>query len=154
MSQCEVHVVPQALVPPPIVQIVDNDRTVIQNLPAPNFTTQSSDVMPPVVAASRGLAQMFGLDPRAAVLTVLIDLMVFGTDTFSLETLLPLGVLIAGVLGFIVYKMQRKWYGDDHDSALIKCLVVSILTAIPIPISPFLAIPAGIVGALKAIRRK
>jgi hypothetical protein len=48
------------------------------------------DVMSPQSAAVQGLAQTFGLDIRSAILAVLVDLMVFGGDTFSLETLLPL----------------------------------------------------------------
>ena len=108
----------------------------------------------PHAAASRGLAQMFGLEIRAAVLAVLVDLMVFAGDTFSLETLVPLGIAAAAALGFIVYKIQRKWYNDDHDSALIKAMIVGLLTAIPVPITPLIAIPGGIVGIVKAVRRK
>jgi hypothetical protein len=108
----------------------------------------------PQVAASRGLAQMFGLDIRAAFLAVLVDLMVFAGDTFSLETLLPLGIGVAAVLGFIVYRIQRKWYNDDHESALIKAMIIALLTAIPVPITPLIAIPGGIFGIVNAVRRK
>lgn len=108
----------------------------------------------PKTIAAKGLTQTFGLDYRAAILTILIDLMVFGADTISGELLLPVGVGVAGVLGFIVYKIQRKWYGDEHDSALIKALIVGLLTAIPVPITPFVAIPGGLVGLLGIFRRK
>jgi Na+-translocating ferredoxin:NAD+ oxidoreductase RnfD subunit len=97
---------------------------------------------------------MFGLHIQAAKLAVLVDLMVFGIDTVSLETLAPLGVVVAAVLGFIVYRIQRKSYGDDHDTALTKALIIGLLTAIPVPLTPLIAIPAGIVGIVKAIRHK
>jgi len=111
-------------------------------------------LLSPHTAASRGLARMFGLDARAAVLAVLVDLMVFGGDTFSLETLLPLGVAVAAALGFVVYKIQRKWCNDDRDSAIVKAMIVGILTAIPVPLTPLVAIPGGIIGAFAVIRRK
>jgi hypothetical protein len=96
---------------------------------------------------------MFRLNIRAAILTVLADLMVFGVDTFSLETLLPLGVGIAAVLGFIVYKIQRK-AGDDHDFALIKAMSIGLLTAIPVPLTPLVAVPGGLLGIVHSITRK
>src|SRR5580658_6533762 len=58
---------------------------------------------------SRGFGQTFGLDPKVAFLTLLVDGMVFGTDTFSMELLLPLGIGVAAVLGIIVYRAQIKW---------------------------------------------
>ena len=105
-------------------------------------------------AASRGLAATFGLDFRAAILTVIVDLMVFGTDTISFETLLPLGIFVAAVLGFIVYRIQRGNYGDTHDAALTKALIVGLLTAIPVPLTPVVAIPGGLLGMVQAIRRR
>jgi len=85
---------------------------------------------------------------------VLVDLLVFSGDTLSLETLLPLGIGIAGVLGFIIYRIQRHSYGDDHDAALTKALIVALVTAIPVPITPFFAIPSGLLGIVGAITRK
>jgi hypothetical protein len=108
----------------------------------------------PQHAASQSLAQTFGLDMRAAILTVLVDLMVFGLDTVSFEILLPVGIVVAGVLGFIIYRIQTTWYGDGKDSAFIKAMIIFLLTAIPAPLSPFVAVPGGIVGIVKAMRRK
>jgi hypothetical protein len=110
--------------------------------------------MPVHEKASRGLAQTFGLDPRAAILTVIVDLMVFGTDTISLEALLPLGVAVAGVLGYIIYRIQRSWYGDDKESAVIRALIIFLLTAIPVPLSPIIAIPSGVIGIVKKLSGK
>jgi hypothetical protein len=104
--------------------------------------------------ASLSLTQLFRLDARAAALTVLVDLLVFGTDAISFGALLPIGIGVAAVLAFIVYKIQRNWYGDDHNSALIKALVIALLTALPVPITSVLAIPAGIAGIMSRIRRK
>src|ERR1700733_1891029 len=93
----------------------------------PAKVAQSAFAPARIAAPSRGLAAMFGLDVRASMLAVLVDLMVFAGDTFSLETLLPLGIGVAAVLGVIVYKIQRKWSDDDHESALIKALTIGLL---------------------------
>jgi hypothetical protein len=110
--------------------------------------------MSPRSVASQGLTQTFGLDFRAAILTVFVDLMVFGGDAFSLGVLIPLGIIVAAILAFIVYRIQIKWYGDDHDSALIKALIVGLLTAIPAPLGPLFAIPGGMLGIVNAVRRR
>jgi hypothetical protein len=149
-------------------------QEVIQEIPTQSTTLRLADGEPPVhrvtaisavpdggrdgtlphAAASKGLAQMFGLDIRAAILAVLVDLMVFTGDVASLGSLLPFSLCVAGALGFITYKIQRRWYGDDHDGALIKAMIIGLLTAIPVPLTPLIAIPSGMVGIVKAIRRK
>jgi hypothetical protein len=73
------------------------------------------------------------LDFRAAILIVLVDLMVFAGDAMSFGLLIPFGIIVGGVLGYIVYQIQRVWYQDDHDSAFIKAMIVGLLTAIPAP---------------------
>ncbi len=98
--------------------------------------------------------QTFGLDPRAAVLTVIVDLMANSATIISAGLLYEVELGAAVVLAFIVYKMQKNWYGDDHDSALIKALVVGLLTAIPAPVTPFIAIPGGAIGLLQLVRGK
>jgi hypothetical protein len=107
----------------------------------------------PHAAASRGLAAAFGLDFRAALLTVIVDLMVFGMDTVSLEALLPLGMFIAAGLGVVVYRIQRE-YGDDRQRATTKAFLIALLTAIPVPLSPVIAVPAGVVGIVSRITRR
>lgn len=116
--------------------------------------SSSADAQPvPHAAASRGLASAFGLDFRAALLTTIVDVMVFGLDTMSLETLLPVGVIIAAVLGFIVYRIQVE-SGDDKQRAMTKGMIIGLLTAIPAPLSPIVAVPAGLLGAVKKIGRR
>ena len=58
------------------------------------------------------------------------------------------------VLGVIAYLAQRKWYGDDKDSALIKALILGFLTAIPTPLPAMLTVPSGILGLVHKWRRK
>jgi len=95
--------------------------------------------------AARGFAQIFGIHPAVAFLTITVDLMMnFGTwGTLGALWIftLPVGL----VLGIIAYMAQKKWYGDDNESAAIKAMIVALLTAIPVPVSPVL-IPSGIVG--------
>ena len=80
--------------------------------------------------------------------------MVFGGDALTLGALIPIGIVVGGVLGFIVYKVQRTWCKDDHENALIKALVVGLLTAIPAPLGPLFAIPSGLLGMVSSLRRR
>lgn len=95
----------------------------------------------------KGFGQIFGLDPRITFLTFLLDWMLFGVEGMSFFTsVVYVSVPAGAVLAFIAYKAQMKWYGDDHDSALIKGCILGLLTAIPTPLPSFLYVPAGIVG--------
>lgn len=99
-------------------------------------------------------SQLFGLDPRVAFLTLIVDMMLNAGDVVSMGLLLPVSVAAGIVLGFIVYRAQINWYGDDKESARIKALILGLLTAIPTPIPEVLYIPAGILGFIHRFRRK
>ncbi len=97
---------------------------------------------------------MFGLDPRIAFLTLIVDMMLNAGDLVSMGMLFPVSLAAGIVLGFIVYKAQINWYGDDTESAKIKALIIGLLTAIPTPLPELLYIPAGIVGLFHGFRKK
>jgi hypothetical protein len=115
-------------------------------------------VLPPLDSRAalhqRGFAQVFGLDPRVAFLTVVVDAMLFGGDVATAGAGALLSVPAGLVLGVITYKAQRHWYGDDRESALIKGLVVGLLTAIPTSLPGLLTVPSGIIGLAHMLRRK
>lgn len=106
--------------------------------------------------ASRGFEQMFGLDPRIAFLAFVVDFMLFSggaasvaaTAGLTLPILLFLSTIAGAALGFITHRAQMKWYGDDSESALIKGVVVGLLTAIPVGIPAIVWVPSGILGWL------
>ena len=102
--------------------------------------------------AARGFTQMFGLHPGMAFLTVVVDSMVFSADIASSGLLLPVAFGAAVVLGIITGMAQKAWYGDDNNSALVKALIVALLTAIPSPLPYMLFVPAGIVGLFRRKR--
>jgi hypothetical protein len=108
----------------------------------------------PYPVARRGFVATFGLDPRVALLTVMVDLMANSATIVSAGLLYEVELGAAVVLTFIAYKAQRAWYGDDRDSALIKASIVGLLTAIPVPITPLFALPGGAIGLLRLLRRK
>jgi len=101
------------------------------------------------VRADGGLIQTFGLDIRVAILAIAVDTLAFGGTLGSLGALYAVELGAGLVLAVITYKIQRAWYGDDHDPALIKALAIGLLTAIPAPITPILAGPAGLLGLLR-----
>jgi hypothetical protein len=98
--------------------------------------------------AHSGFAQVFGLDPRIALLTVVVDSMLFGGSVVTLGASTVVSVPAGIVLGLITYRAQRHWYGDDRESAMLKGLIVGLLTAIPTSLPGLLTIPSGIVGLL------
>jgi len=109
-------------------------------------------VNPP--AAPRRFSQVFGLDPRIAFLTLAIDVMLNAGDLATAGLLLPVSVGAGVVLGYIAYRAQIHWYGDDRESARIKAVVLGLLTAIPTPLPELLYVPAGLVGLGHGFRRK
>ena len=52
-------------------------------------------------------------------------------DLVSMGVLLPVSAAAGVVLGYVVYRAQINWYGDDKESARIKAIVLGLLTAIP-----------------------
>ena len=96
--------------------------------------------------ATRGFTKFFGLHPAIAAATVMSDLMLHAAVVVSGGLLIPFSIAAGLVLGVITYLAQQKWYDDDSESALIKALIVALLTAIPSPLPYMFFIPAGIVG--------
>jgi hypothetical protein len=109
---------------------------------------------PATVSPKGGFVQTFGLDIRVAILAVVIDSMVFGATWITGGVLYVVELGAGVVLAFITYKIQRVWYGDNHDSALIKALVIGLLTAIPAPITGIFAGPGGILGLIHLFRNR
>jgi hypothetical protein len=104
-------------------------------------------------AAARGIGQAFGLHPIPAVLTLAINAMIFGGQIVTMGALFPLALVAAVVLGFITYRSQMRFYGDDSEAARIKALAVGLLTAIPVGLPAFLTVPSGLVGLAHTLRR-
>lgn len=105
-------------------------------------------------AKARGVSQIFGIHPAIAVLTLIVDMMLFGGEIATLGAILPVSIGAGCALGMITYLGQRRWYGDDRDSAFIKALILAVLTAIPTPLPAILTVPSGILGLIHNWRRK
>src|SRR5271165_2285668 len=91
--------------------------------------------------AARGFAQLFGLHPLPAVMTLAVNTMLFGGELATMGALIPLGFAVAVVLGAMTFICQRRKYGDDESEALVKALAVGLLTAIPTGLPSFLTVP-------------
>jgi hypothetical protein len=113
---------------------------------APQPSIRSTQLPTPPHAAAQGVAQAFGLHPAVALMTIAVDWMLFGGEIVTLGVSLFFSVVVAVVLGFITYRAQMKFYGDDSESAAIKACILALLTAIPTGLPSFLFVPAGIVG--------
>jgi hypothetical protein len=108
----------------------------------------------PQPATTRGFGQIFGLHPAMAVLTLIVDTMLFGGAVVTMGAILPLSFAAGVVLAFITFLAQRKWYGDDDEAAFIKALILGFLTAIPTPLPAVLYVPSGVIGLIHGLRRK
>jgi hypothetical protein len=106
------------------------------------------------VAASRGLGQIFGLDPRIAILTFIVDIMLNAGEIASMGLLVPFSIFAAAILAFVAFKAQVNWYGDDTESAVIKALILGLLTAIPTALPAFLYMPSGFLGLIHLFTKK
>lgn len=106
---------------------------------------------PPV---SRSFGQMFGIDLRIAIVMFVLDAMLNAGEIASMGLLVPVSLVAGVVLGYITYRAQMNWYGDDKESAKIKAVIVGLLTAIPTPLPEILYLPFGIVGFFHNLRRK
>lgn len=105
-------------------------------------------------AQKGGFIQTFGLDVRVAILTGIVDTLMFGGMIASFGALYFFEIIAGIVLAVITYNIQKHWYGDDHNAALIKALIIGLVTAIPAPISWLLAIPGGLLGLVHILRGK
>jgi hypothetical protein len=120
------------------------------------------DAPPPLIESqkaqhpvARGFAQAFALHPVLALTAIVTDCMVSAVDVASLGVSAPVLWLIASFfVGVIVFMGQKKWAGDDAESAFIKALIVAFLTALPTPLPSFLTVPSAVVGVVHTLRRK
>jgi uncharacterized YccA/Bax inhibitor family protein len=134
-----------------------NRETTIAANPQPPYSTQDYPPQPGYIAQqpdgnshghmmAHGVAQTFGLHPAMALLTVVVNTMVFVSGLVSGGTGWLISIPVGVVIAIITYKGQKKWFADDHESALIKALIVGFLTAIPTSLPGYLTLPAGVLG--------
>jgi hypothetical protein len=107
-----------------------------------NSSTGLPSGLNPHQVAARGFAQSFGLHPAMAFLTVVVDVMLHGADVVSAGLLIPFSAAAGVVLGVIVYRGQRRFYGDDQEAAVVKGLIVALVSIIPSPL------PYGVAGTV------
>ena len=124
--------------------------TIVVDAPNPS----SADTVIQVSNKAGGLAQTLGLDPRVALIAIVLDTMLFAGEIATVGVLIFFSCVAGLIFGFVTYRAQIAWFKDERDSALIKALIMGLLTAIPSPLPAFLYVPAGIVGTVKKLRGK
>ena len=126
--------------------------TPVTKVPAP-LMPQSQTKTKPAAPHSR-FAHMFGLDPRIAFVSLVVDMMLNAGDIASAGLLVPVGIMAGLVLGYVTYRAQINWYGDDPESARLKAIILGLLTAIPTPLPELLYVPAGLIGLFDGFFRR
>ena len=123
------------------IKMLDNSNRSLQNSPHH--------------VAARGFGHAFALHPAPAFFAILADAMVSAVDVATLEISAPILWLIASIVtSVVVFMAQKKWAGDDQESAFIKALMVGFLVALPTPFPAFLTVPSAMVGTVQMFRRR
>jgi putative flippase GtrA len=97
---------------------------------------------------------MFGLHPIVGGLTLIVDMMLFPLDIVSGGADLLISCTVGVMVAIIAFLAQKKWYGDDGESAFIKALILGLLTSIPTALPAVIYAPAGVVGLVHSLRKK
>src|SRR5579864_1227857 len=103
----------------PMSPMYRQERPYSRSSPPPPHLTSNN----PHHLAVRGFAQIFGIHPAIAFLTIMVDTMLFGTDVLggvggiltggmTLGASLVFSCVVGSIVGLIAYKAQQKWYGD------------------------------------------
>jgi hypothetical protein len=133
--------------------------------PQKGFTPEVSKPSTPDQATATGLGRIFGLHAGVAFFTVAVNMMLFGKDGLALALApvtggadlppaLVISVLAGAAVAYINYLGQKKWYGDDHESAKIKALITGVLTAIPTGLPGMLFGSVALAGVLFGKKRQ
>jgi hypothetical protein len=131
--------------------------------PQSGFTTEVPRVSNLDQATAHGLGRVFGLHSGVAFFTIAVNGMLFGKDGLALvlapvtggadiPVALVISMLAGAVVGYITFLGQKKWSGDDYESAKIKGLITGVLTAIPTGLPGMLFGSAALAGLL--LRKK
>ena len=108
----------------------------------------------PQQAATRSFEQAWGLHAGMALLVLVLNAMLFGAEVGTGGLAYPIVLAAAVALGFITYFAQMRSVHDDSNNAALKAAIVTLLTAIPVPLPALLSVPAGLVGLVHTLRRK
>lgn len=80
------------------------------------------------------LSEQFGLHPIAGTGMILADLMLFGGELSTLGSFWIISAAVGLLLAVPSVFIQRYMYGDGWTGALVKSLVIGVLTGIPTPL--------------------
>lgn len=98
---------------------------------------------------ARGFAATFGLHPAVAALTLAVDVMLGAEEMVTFGGGWLFSLLVSAAVGYLSYRAQMRFFGDDHEAAQIKAGFLALLVAIPSPIPAFLYLPAGFIGMFR-----
>jgi hypothetical protein len=101
----------------------------------------------------RSFDQLWGLHPGVALFAIVVNTMLFGGELVTMGAIFPLSIAVGMVLGFVTYRAQKCWAGDDDENAMIKAVIMTVLTVIPTPLPDFLYLSSGALGLVHSLRR-
>ena len=94
------------------------------------------------------LARWFGLHPATAMVLTLLALvfnrLYWGPLALGSYVTLPIG----GLVGVLTYFLQTRFYKEDGLPLVFKGIAVPVLIVLPVPVAPFVLLPAGLLGMI------
>ena len=100
------------------------------------------------------LGQWLGVDPKTALLTFIVSIVLHLPDVARTGFQIPIALAGGAAMGFAAYRAQIGWYQDEHPVALVKGVILGVLTALPTAIPAVFYMTAGALGLIHNIRRE
>lgn len=100
------------------------------------------------------LSRSFGLHPLVGFGVFAVDMMLFGGEVITLETIWPLTVGVGAVLTIPSILIQRHSFKDNWGAAIGKGLLVGVLTGIPTPLPALVPLLGGTIGTMQMLGGK
>lgn len=91
-----------------------------------------------MVEKIRSNVDNLSIHPIVGFAMIVVDLMLFGGEVFTVGVSWPISIGVAVVLTIASALIQKNVYGDNWGAAIGKSLIVGLLTAIPTPLSTVL----------------
>jgi len=93
------------------------------------------------------VCQAMGLHPLVGFGMVAIDLILFVGAVITLGASTLIAIPVALLLVIPCTLVQKYWFNDNLEAAIVKGVAVGLLTAIPTPLPSIVTLVGGLLGA-------
>ena len=97
------------------------------------------------------VCQAMGLHPLVGFGMVAIDLILFVSAVITLGATTLIAIPVALLLAIPCTLVQKYWFNDNLEAAIVKGGAVGLLTAIPTPLPSIVTLVGGLLGSGKLL---